>query len=64
MIMYGYNSEIDFYLNGKHFKAGYILIKKADTMHKKRFKWFFDQDLPRSFTGGGFAYQNGQWKHN
>ncbi len=64
---HGYQGKTDFYLNGRHCKAGCILIKQADaidhiqadTMHKKIFKWFFNQDLL-----GEFAYQNGQWKHN
>ncbi|CAF1434624.1 unnamed protein product [Rotaria sordida] len=72
MIVYGYNGQSDFTLNGKHCKAGYILIKRADainhiqgdTMHKKLFKWFFGRDLDVEFSGGGFAYQNGKWKHN
>ncbi|CAF2271037.1 unnamed protein product [Rotaria magnacalcarata] len=72
MIVYGYNGQSDFYLNGRHCRAGYMLIKNvnsinripADTMHKKLFKCFFGIDLPSEFSGGGFAYQNGTWKHN
>ncbi|CAM4750276.1 unnamed protein product [Rotaria magnacalcarata] len=72
MIVYGYNGQSDFYLNGRHCRAGYMLIKNVnsinhiptDTMHKKLFKWFFGIDLPSEFSGGGFAYQNGTWKHN
>ncbi|CAF3373664.1 unnamed protein product [Rotaria sp. Silwood2] len=72
MIVYGYNGQSEFYLNGRHCKAGYILIKRADaikhipgdTMHKKLYRWFFNQELDSVFIGGGFAYQNGEWKHN
>ncbi|CAF2654355.1 unnamed protein product [Rotaria sp. Silwood2] len=72
MIVYGYNGQSNFYLNGKQCIAGDILIKRvdainyiqADTMHKKLFKWFFGQDLDSLFVGGGFAYQNGTWQHH
>jgi hypothetical protein len=29
-IMYSYNDQFDFYLNGNHCKSGYILIKETD----------------------------------
>ncbi len=74
LIVYGYDKQADFRLNGKHCKIGYILIKNANaikdiktnmnTMHSRLFTCFFNKEISDDFAGCGFAFQNGQWKFN
>jgi ubiquitin C len=73
-IVYGYNWQTDFRLNGKHCKTGYILIKKTDaikhvqtsqgTWFSRLFKWFFNEEISDNFIGTDFSFEMGQWKFN
>ncbi|CAF1095028.1 unnamed protein product [Didymodactylos carnosus] len=70
MIVYSYNGQSDFRLNGKHCTTGYILIKETKNIqhthsnqgqvHGKLFKWFFDEEADEKFVGGGFALRQGK----
>jgi len=74
LIVYSYKGKTDFYLNGKHCRSGYILIKNAESLenidsnkgqvHGKLFKWFFGIEPDNDFVGAGFAYHEGKWKFN
>ncbi len=74
MIVYGYDWQTDFWLNGKHWKTGYVLIKKINaikhiqtnqnTCFSRLFKWFFNGELSDRFVGTDFSFENGEWKFN
>ncbi|CAF3447848.1 unnamed protein product [Rotaria sp. Silwood1] len=74
LIVYGYDWQTDFRLNGKHCKTGYILIKKTDaikhiqasqnTWFSRLFKWFFNEEISDRFVGTDFSFEAGEWKFN
>lgn len=74
LIIYSYKDKTDFYLNDKHCRSGYILIKNTKNLenihstkgqvHGKLFKWFFGIEPDNDFIGAGFAYYEGNWKFN
>ena len=74
-VLYSYNNERDFWLNGHHIQAGYILIKKTSNIshisskygqvHGSLYKWFFDEEPEDScgkINGFGFAYYRDAWQ--
>lgn len=73
-IVYGYNKQNDFRLNGKHCKTGYIIIKTIhsieniqtieNNLFNKLFKWFFNEELSNRFIGIDFYFENNQWIFN
>jgi ubiquitin-large subunit ribosomal protein L40e len=74
LIIFGYNRQVDFRLNGKHCKAGYILIKKnkavehiqtsQHTWYSRLFKWFFNEEISERFIGAGFSFNLVDWTFN
>jgi hypothetical protein len=74
LIVYSFNDQPIFQLNGHRCKTGYILIKetanidhvqsKQGMVHGKLFKWFFGIEPDQRFVGGGFAFQNNKLKFN
>jgi hypothetical protein len=74
LIVYSYDDQLNFHLNGHHCQTGYILIKETANIdhvksnqglvHGKLFKWFFGIEPDQRFIGGGFAFQNGKLKFN
>jgi hypothetical protein len=74
LIVYSCKDQTNFYLNDKHCRSGYILIKNTENIkhieskkgqvHGKLFKWFFGIEPDSDFVGAGFAYVNGEWKFN
>ena len=74
LFVFGYDRQIDFRLNGKHCKAGYILIKKnkavehiqtsQNTWYSRLFKWFFNEEISERFIGTGFSFNLVDWTFN
>jgi len=74
LIIYSFDNQQDFRLNGHHCRAGYILIKLTKnlshiqsnqaTVHGSLFKWFFGIEPDNRFVGAGFTLVGGTIKFN
>eukprot|EP01084_Bolivina_argentea_P015953 29887_1 len=74
IVLYAYNRETDWKLNGIHLKSGYIVLKLIDNIkdiqsnqgqvHGKCYKSVFGIDIDDKVVGGGFAFVNNEWKFN
>jgi len=66
-VLYMYDNQHDWYLNGIHCKSGYIIIKNTESLkdanHGGLYKHFFNETL-RKIVGGGFAIYKGTLKFN
>ena len=76
-ILYGYNGETDWKLNGVHCKTGYIVIRDTDSyavkqyigkaagqVHGAVYMSVFGEDVSDKVVGEGFAWQYGEFKSN
>jgi hypothetical protein len=73
-IVYSFDDQLKFELNGHRCRTGYILIKETENIdhvksnqglvHGKLFKWFFGIEPDQRFIGGGFAFHDGKLKFN
>jgi len=74
MVLYKYDGKNEWWLNGKHCKAGYIVLQKsaslADTrseyglIHGKLYKYTFGEETSAKVVGSGFGYIDGTWRFN
>eukprot|EP01083_Nonionella_stella_P288208 980827_1 len=74
VVLYSYDGEQDWYLNGVHCKSGYIVLKLSDSIkdipsshgmvHGSCYKSVFGQEIDDKVVGAGFAFFNNKWKFN
>lgn len=74
MIVYSFNDQQQFELNGHRCRTGYVLIKASKNIahvqsnqgivHGSLFKWFFGIEPDNRFVGAGFAIQKEKIKFN
>ena len=74
MLVYSFNDQQKFELNGHRCRTGYVLIKttknvshvKSDQgiVHGSLFKWFYGMEPDNRFIGAGFAIRGGKYQFN
>jgi hypothetical protein len=74
LIVYSFDDQQKFEMNGHRCRTGYILIKESDNIaqiqstqgivHGKLFKWFFGIEPNNRFVGAGFSLLNGKLEFN
>mmetsp|Transcript_28018 Transcript_28018/g.46153 ORF Transcript_28018/g.46153 Transcript_28018/m.46153 type:complete len:312 (+) Transcript_28018:88-1023(+) len=75
IILFEYGGQTDFYINKRHCKPGYIVLKSpgnltrenGETYHAACFRSVFGQShktLSKTLIGGGFSVQNGKCAFN
>ena len=74
IVLYKYDNQQQWTLNGVKCQSGYIIVKNIESIqhiqsnrgqvHGKCYKSVFGREIDRKVIGGGFAFKNGQWLFN
>jgi hypothetical protein len=72
LLLFSYDNQLKFVLNGHYCQRGDILIKRVNFFNPTRkshreiydilFKWYFGRSIDQRFLGVGFLYLNGKWR--
>ncbi len=72
ILLFSYDNQSKFILNGHYCQRGDILIKKMNFFNPTQkshreiydilFKWYFGRSIDQRFLGVGFLYLNGKWR--
>jgi len=71
LLIFSYDNQTKFILNGHHCQRGDILIKQMNCFNRIQkvyrgiydslFKWYFNRSIDEKFFGIGFIYLNEKW---
>ena len=70
LLVFSYDNQSKFILNGHHCQRGDIVIKQMQNLHHVSsrgvydalFKWYFNRSLDEKFFGIGLLYSNKKWR--
>ena len=72
LLIFSYDNQAKFILNGHHCQRGDILIKQTNFFERTQkshrelyaslFKWYFARLIDQRFVGLGFLYMNNKWR--
>lgn len=74
LLLFSYDNQAKFILNGHHCQRGDILIKSTNffertpkshrELYASLFKWYFARLIDQRFVGIGFFYMNNRWRYD